>query len=104
MSFLYVVYLVTFYVLNLAMSTVRDDFVKNKKSLETLYVLIGGVFMTAAGVVVLASTFVPKGSWAFNPAGDNDLEDEFKIQDLEMKQESEGVSPSISPASSNSLL
>lgn len=86
MSFLYVVYLVAFYGLNLAMSSVRDNFVRNGKSLVMLYVLIGGVFMTVAGFIVLVSTFVPRGSWAFNPVGD-----EMEVSEVDVEKKNEQV-------------
>jgi MFS family permease len=70
MSFLYVTYLVAFYVLNLLMSLLRDDYDKNGKSKTELFMIIGGGFMTISGVIVMISTFIPRGSFAWNPDPD----------------------------------
>ena len=70
MSFLYVIYLVCFYFLNLTMSIIRDDYVKNNKNLVELFVLIGGVFLTICGFITFISTFIPRGSFSINPDPD----------------------------------
>ncbi|KAJ3104243.1 hypothetical protein HDU97_009411 [Phlyctochytrium planicorne] len=67
MSFLYVVNLVVYFTLNNFMGRVRDDYINNGKSLTELYVYVAATAMTAGGVVVFACTFLPKGSWAWNP-------------------------------------
>ncbi|KAI8814487.1 major facilitator superfamily domain-containing protein [Cladochytrium replicatum] len=67
MSFLYVTYLVVYFILANVMATVRDNW---KAPSKELYIWIGGVMMTIAGAIVFASTFIPRGSFAFNPDPD----------------------------------
>ncbi|KAI9205663.1 uncharacterized protein BJ171DRAFT_422843 [Polychytrium aggregatum] len=86
MSFLYVAYLLAFYILNLLMGTVRDDFVLNNKSLRDLFIYIGGVFMTLAGIVIVASTFIPRGSFAMNPDPDTvEFNDDIQVTGIDKK-------------------
>ena len=86
MSFLYVVYLITYYVLNLLMSMVRDNYTNAKKSNTELFVLIGGVFMSVCGVIILASTFIPRGSFAFNPDPDaGEFDDDIIVNETSEK-------------------
>jgi hypothetical protein len=80
MSFLFVTYLIAYYVLNLLMSRVRDYYVDNSLTMTTLYVLICGVFMSCCAVIVFAATFVPRGSFKFNP----DLyDDKIIVEEIE---------------------
>lgn len=72
MSFLFVVYLLAYYVLNLLMSRVRDQYVENSMDMKKLFILICGVFMSCCAVVVFASTFIPNGSFKLNPELDDD--------------------------------
>ncbi|KAJ3412482.1 hypothetical protein HDV05_000684 [Chytridiales sp. JEL 0842] len=74
MSFLYVTYLVTFTALNIGVGRVADAWPKDRS--KELYIYIGGVFMTLAGAIVFASTFIPRGAFAFNPDPDHVVFDE----------------------------
>jgi len=67
MSFLYVLFLIGFFFLNLGMGYIRDDYIQKGKSLQELFFYIAGVFMTICGGIVFLSTFIPKGAIACNP-------------------------------------
>ncbi|KAI9189600.1 hypothetical protein H9P43_001035 [Blastocladiella emersonii ATCC 22665] len=106
MSFLYVLYIVIFAVVNTAIGKVQDSFVadllKKYGSAKKFPKLAGlkptqdamfytaGLVMTCCGVVVLLSTFIPKGSLAFNPDNLDDAEDDRALaQQLEHDKASE---------------
>lgn len=63
MSFLYILYLGLYYALNRLMAIVRD----NSTDFKLLYILIGGVFFTTCSIIILISTFIPKGAFSINP-------------------------------------
>jgi hypothetical protein len=102
MSFLYSLYLVLYFIFNLGMGFLRDDYMNNKKSTKELYIILGGVVMTVAGVVVFISTFIPRGSLAWNPdpdtvnfdekimLGDVVLEESDEIEEGKQKEEGSG--------------
>ncbi|KAJ2990502.1 hypothetical protein HDV02_004415 [Globomyces sp. JEL0801] len=69
MSFLYVVYLVIFYFLNTWMSSIAKNW--GKENRQTLWIIAGGGFMSICGVIVMASTFIPRGAFAMNPNPDS---------------------------------
>ncbi|KAI8891648.1 hypothetical protein BC833DRAFT_613576 [Globomyces pollinis-pini] len=69
MSFLYVVYLVIFYFLNTTMSSIAKNW--GKENRQTLWIIAGGGFMSICGVIVMASTFIPRGAFALNPNPDS---------------------------------
>ncbi|KAI8892403.1 hypothetical protein BC833DRAFT_611782 [Globomyces pollinis-pini] len=68
MSFLYVVNLVVFYFLNTWMSSIARNWGKENRSL--LWSLVGGVFMSVCGIIVMVCTFIPRGAFAWNPNPD----------------------------------
>ncbi|KAI8892048.1 major facilitator superfamily domain-containing protein [Globomyces pollinis-pini] len=68
MSFLYVVYLVVFYCLNTLMSSIARNWGKDNR--QTLWIIAGGGFMSICGVIVMVSTFIPRGAFAWNPNPD----------------------------------
>ncbi|KAJ1506218.1 hypothetical protein HMI54_005250 [Coelomomyces lativittatus] len=78
MAFLYVMYIVLFAVLSPIAGYIYDtflaDFLKQNdfspaKLVATQKALFwtGGVFFSVCAVIIFASTFIPKGSWALNP-------------------------------------
>ena len=70
MSFLYASYLVIFFFTNLAMARLNDDWT-DVKSTKEIYIWVAGVFMTACSAIVLASTFIPRGAFSWNPDPDS---------------------------------
>ncbi|KAJ3204369.1 hypothetical protein HDU67_009552 [Dinochytrium kinnereticum] len=70
MAFLYVSNLVVYFILNNLMGRVRDDFARNGRSLQELFIWIAAVAMTVGGVIVFACTYLPRGSAAWNPDPD----------------------------------
>ncbi|KAJ3077711.1 hypothetical protein HK102_005022, partial [Quaeritorhiza haematococci] len=76
MAFLYVSYLVVFTIANNVMGTITSSIAQDprgkfpKPNAQRLFIYIGGVFMTVCGVIVIASTFIPRGAFAFNPDPD----------------------------------
>ncbi|KAI8852883.1 hypothetical protein BC829DRAFT_430446 [Chytridium lagenaria] len=57
---------------------------------KELYIWIGGVFMTICGAIVFAATFIPRGSFKFNPDPDVvDFDSTIRYND-EVLQETKG--------------
>ncbi|KAI9178839.1 hypothetical protein H9P43_005501 [Blastocladiella emersonii ATCC 22665] len=95
MSFLYVLYIVMFAVLNSVIGKVQDTFVadllKKYGSAKKFPPLAGlaptqdamfytaGIVMSGCAVVVLLATFIPKGAFAFNPSSLDDDEDDRQL-------------------------
>lgn len=76
MSFLYVLFLVGFFFLNLGMGYVRDDYIHQGKSIQELFIYTAGVFLSACGFIVFISTFIPKGAFACNPKESDSMLDD----------------------------
>ncbi|KAI9190107.1 hypothetical protein H9P43_001545 [Blastocladiella emersonii ATCC 22665] len=106
MSFLYVLYIIIFALVNTAIGKVQDSFVadllKKYGSAKKFPALAGlkptqdamfytaGLVMSCAGVVVFLSTFIPKGAFALNPDTlDDDESDRALAQHLEHDKASE---------------
>ncbi|KDR78225.1 hypothetical protein GALMADRAFT_138347 [Galerina marginata CBS 339.88] len=67
MAFLYSFYIVLNAVFSSVLGTVIDkDFTKNKNIVHSLKTVGGAQFSIACGIIIL-STFIPKGAFAFNP-------------------------------------
>ncbi|KAJ2921500.1 hypothetical protein H1R20_g15594, partial [Candolleomyces eurysporus] len=64
MAFLYITYIVLYAVLSVALGHVIDD---NKGDIFKGLTTVGGVHFSICCVIILASTFVPKGAFSFNP-------------------------------------
>jgi hypothetical protein len=83
MAFLYSTYIVTYAIASVCLGTYIDR-VSDRKNDEVQSAIfnIAGVQYTIIAVLVMTATFVPKGSFALNPAMiseealDTDLEDE----------------------------
>lgn len=72
MSFLYVSYIVLFPILSYGMGIVMDRYKATDP--QAAFIYIGGVFMTVVGFFIFLATFIPEGSFAFNPdAFDGDI-------------------------------
>ncbi|KAJ3034428.1 hypothetical protein HDV00_005048 [Rhizophlyctis rosea] len=80
MAFLYVLYIVIYAIINPVIGQWLDSLPKNQKSDYFLY--IGGVMFSCIGVVIFASTFWPKGSFAFNPTLEEDYPEEEDVEEV----------------------
>ncbi|KAF5334910.1 hypothetical protein D9611_010003 [Ephemerocybe angulata] len=67
MAFLYATYIVVNAVLSTVLGKVIDKDFKEHKNIVKSLEMVGGVHFTVACTVILASTFIPKGAFAFNP-------------------------------------
>lgn len=92
MSFLYVLYIIIFALVNPWIAGVQDDFIRplikqfgeaKKWKLWTGLELTreamwytSGLFLTISAGIILLATFIPKGSWALNPQDIDDDESE----------------------------
>ncbi|KAI8822682.1 uncharacterized protein EV422DRAFT_566350 [Fimicolochytrium jonesii] len=86
MSFLYVTYIVIYAVISPVIGNWLDSMKADKIHQQEEYLKwIPGVMFTCTGVIIFASTFWPKGSFAFNPT----LEDEYPENEAEAVQHEE---------------
>ncbi|KAF8985762.1 hypothetical protein CPC16_010169 [Podila verticillata] len=76
MAFLYVFYIVLYAVLGVVLGGVIDVEV-NKGDIRPALVKVGGIMYTIVAVILLAATFIPKGSFAVNP----EIIDNVEIRD-----------------------
>ncbi|KAJ4990636.1 hypothetical protein SVAN01_03867 [Stagonosporopsis vannaccii] len=83
MAFLYSSYIVTYAIASVCLGTYIDRVSDaNKENIQSAIRNVAGIQFTIIAVLVMASTFVPKGAFAWNPkmlseeALDTDLEDE----------------------------
>lgn len=74
MAFLYVFYIVLYAVLGVVLGRVLDAQYALNKDIRPALVKVGGIMYTVVCVVLLASTFIPKGSFALNPDIIDDVE------------------------------
>ncbi|KAF9120354.1 hypothetical protein BGW39_011483 [Mortierella sp. 14UC] len=78
MAFLYSFYIVIYAILNPTLGRYIDSVLAaNNKDIHPALINVGGVLYTVVCVTLLAATFIPKGSFAFNP----DLIDDTVIED-----------------------
>ncbi|PPQ75553.1 hypothetical protein CVT24_013245 [Panaeolus cyanescens] len=84
MAFLYATYIVLNAFLSVLLGRVIDsDFSRNKTIVNALKT-VGGVHFTVACAVIFLSTFIPKGSFAFNPksiGGSKKAPEEGEVRD-----------------------
>jgi len=74
MSFLYSTYIVLNAVLSSVLGgVIDDDFTANNNIYRSLQ-RVGGIQFTVCSAVIIASTFIPRGSWAINPKPTGDLQ------------------------------
>ncbi|KAG0378715.1 hypothetical protein BGX24_003001 [Mortierella sp. AD032] len=79
MAFLYCFYIVLYAILGPTLGKYIDkSFLENNKDIHPALMNVGGVLYTCVCVVLLAATFIPKGSFALNPSliDDTVIEDE----------------------------
>lgn len=67
MSFLYIINLIFFFVINYACGKARDSVVASNGDLTLMFINIAALPMTIAAIIIFASTFIPVGSLAWNP-------------------------------------
>ncbi|KAG0028409.1 hypothetical protein BGZ82_008439 [Podila clonocystis] len=78
MAFLYSFYIVLYAILGPVLSSVLDKaYNSGKGDIRPALVNVGGVMYTVVAVVLIAATFIPKGSFAFNP----EIIDNVEIRD-----------------------
>ena len=76
MSFLYIINLVFYFVINFVCGKVRDSVVASNGNLTEMFINIAALPMTAAAVIIFASTFVPVGTFCWNPEGPKSKKEE----------------------------
>ncbi|KNC97187.1 uncharacterized protein SPPG_07575 [Spizellomyces punctatus DAOM BR117] len=82
MAFLYVSYIITFAILNPVLGNWLDSLwnTQGEAGAREYFFWIGGVFYSLCGVVIMAATFIPRGSFALNPKLDDyDREEENDV-------------------------
>ncbi|KAJ3363068.1 hypothetical protein GGF32_004933 [Allomyces javanicus] len=95
MAFLYVLYIIVFAIVNKVVGNIMDSYVKDLvktlgsakkwkplvglKATQDAMFWTGGVVMSVCAVIVLAATFIPRGSFALNPQVIDDHDDEAEI-------------------------
>ncbi|KAF9117137.1 hypothetical protein BGX27_003599 [Mortierella sp. AM989] len=89
MAFLYVFNIVVYAVLSSLLGKVMDKAFA-KGDIRPAFVYVGGVMFTVISVIIIAATFIPKGSFALNPEIFNDDDDEKYGQDAEIESELKG--------------
>ncbi|KAJ2990500.1 hypothetical protein HDV02_004413 [Globomyces sp. JEL0801] len=70
-----------------------DNIAKNwgKENRQTLWIIAGGGFMSICGVIVMASTFIPRGAFALNPNPDSiKFDDEITLGGESLQKKAEG--------------
>lgn len=73
MAFLYSSYLVTFFILNIAMGNVYDVYKKSDpETIRLMFIYIAGVLFTVCSFIIILSTFIPRGSCACFPDSDSE--------------------------------
>ncbi|KAI1317250.1 hypothetical protein EDD11_008736 [Mortierella claussenii] len=86
MAFLYVCYIVLYAILGVVLGRVIDAADK-KGDIHPALINVGGVMYTVVAAVLIAATFIPKGSFALNPE---------IIDDVEIREEDEFVADETS--------
>ncbi|KAF9084751.1 hypothetical protein BGX23_010257 [Mortierella sp. AD031] len=83
MAFLYCFYIILYAILGPVLGKVMDrSFEANNKDIHPALIQVGGIMYTVVCFILLAATFIPKGSFALNP----DLIDDTQIEDEEDQQ------------------
>ncbi|KAJ7252640.1 hypothetical protein C8J57DRAFT_73292 [Mycena rebaudengoi] len=95
MAFLYVNYIVMYAILSAVLGNWVDAFLKQNAAMGMVAAsrealkYVGGLQFSVIGVVILASTLVPRGSWSLNPKiiDNNDVTDPDVVTDTEKYSE-----------------
>jgi hypothetical protein len=69
MAFLYSSYIIVFMIISIPMGQLLDSFNKQGRVKEA-FTYVSGVMITIGAVLIFGSTFIPKGSFAWNPKDD----------------------------------
>ncbi|KAJ3187888.1 hypothetical protein HDU85_006281 [Gaertneriomyces sp. JEL0708] len=87
MGFLYVTYIVIFAIMNPVLGRWLDRLhtTRGVEGDREYFFWVGGVMFTVCGAVIMAATFVPKGSFAFNPDLDAEYDSEVDEEEIEVK-------------------
>ena len=86
MAFLYSSYIVTYAIASVCLGTYIDRVSDAKDDhIPSAIRNVAGIQFTLIAVLVMTSTFVPKGAFAFNPKmlGDDGLDTDLEDEDLE---------------------
>ncbi|KAF6750393.1 major facilitator superfamily domain-containing protein [Ephemerocybe angulata] len=84
MAFLYATYIAVNAVLSTVLGKVIDkDFEAHNNIINSLQ-MVGGVHFTVACTVILASTFIPKGAFSFNPKSLGSIKGSRPTRDLQL--------------------
>lgn len=86
MAFLYSSYIVTYAIASVCLGTYIDRVsATNHDNIQPAILNVGGVQFTIIFVLVMTSTFIPKGAFAFNPKilSDESLDTDLEDEDLE---------------------
>ncbi|KAH7100169.1 hypothetical protein BKA62DRAFT_706967 [Auriculariales sp. MPI-PUGE-AT-0066] len=91
MAFLYSSYIVMNAILSSFLGgVIDDDFTEHKNIYDSLR-STGSIMFSTASVLIMVSTFIPRGSWALNPRSERDLEtpsDENGIAQTAIREDS----------------
>ena len=77
MSFLYIINLVFYFVINFVCGKIRDSFIASGGNLTVLFINIAAVPMTIAALIIFASTFIPVGSLSWNPDAPDKVDQKY---------------------------
>ncbi|KAG0272676.1 hypothetical protein BGZ95_011548 [Linnemannia exigua] len=94
MAFLYCTYIVIYAILNPTLGKYIDKVLaENNKDIHPALMNVGGVLYTVVCVILLAATFIPKGSFALNPdlIDDTVIEDEVDEYYRKQAEQQEGI-------------
>lgn len=81
MAFLFSAYIIIYAVLGSLLGKYIDNVFKKDKNIYRALVNIGGVQFTVLSVIVIASTFIPKGAFSLNPDIINEAELEGEVDE-----------------------
>lgn len=73
MSFLYSAYIVLNAVLSSVLGTVIDADFRANGNIYNALTRVGGIQFSVCAAIIFASTFIPRGAFAFNPKQEGDL-------------------------------
>lgn len=92
MSFLYALYIIIYALMSFGLGKVFDYF-NSQGNPRTGFFWLAGVLMSIACVIIFISSFIPKGSFAFNPS----------FADLGVEEEEESPAKDVETSHSKSL-
>jgi hypothetical protein len=72
-SFLYIFNLIVYFVVNVFMGRIRDEYKRNGYDMYNLFFWIAGVVLSVSAVVIFLGSMIPTGSLALNPKNEEQL-------------------------------